>query len=287
MDELERNLTDCETLAELLPAYSIGATDAEETALVEKLLEVCPEGAAELDSYLSLADVMNTTVPRVQPPASLHDKIMAAAAASAPKVVSAPSAPPDSPAVTSVSTRSVSPPPLRVEPPRPRVLSFNRVLAAAASIAAALLIISNLYWVNQVGSLQQQQRDTVALMRSQQDALASLGSGSSDRIQLVSTSEGQQDNVLATVVWSPQTATALLFSENLPALNADRAYQLWGIQGETPVSVGVFQVDDQGVGVLVFNADQPISSYDLVAITDEPAGGSDQPTTTPLAAAQV
>lgn len=278
MDELERNLTDCETLAELIPAYSIGATDAEETALVEKLLQVCPEGAAELDRYLSLAQAMSYTAPRVQPPAHLHDRIMAAA--SVPKIMSSPSFPSESPAVTSVSTRAVS-------APRPRVFSFNRVLAAAAGIAAALLIISNLYWANQVSGLQQQQRDTVALMRSQQDALASLGTGSSERVQLVSTSESQQGNVLATVVWSPQTSTALLFSENLPVLSQDRAYQVWGIQGETPVSVGIFQVDDQGVGVLVFNADQPISNYDLVAITDEPAGGSEQPTTTPLAAAQV
>lgn len=283
MDELERNLNDCETLAELLPAYSIGATDAEETALVEKLLEVCPEAEAELASYDSLAQAMNYTAPRIQPPAGLHDKLMAAAAASSAKPA-ARAVPPA--AVTSVSTPSI-PAPVRAEAPRPRILSLNRYLAGAAAVAAALLIISNLYWVNQVGSLQQQQRDTVALMRSQQDALASLGTGSSDRVQLVSTSEGQADTVLATMLWSAQTSTALLISENLPALNPDRAYQLWGIQGETPVSVGVFQVDEQGVGVLVFNAEQPLSSYDLVAITDEPAGGSEQPTTTPLAAAQV
>lgn len=283
MDELERNQTDCETLAELLPAYSIGATDAEETALVEKLLEVCPEAAAELESYDSLAQAMNYTAPRIQPPAGLHDKLMAAAAASSAKPA-ARAVPPA--AVTSVSTPSI-PAPVRAEAPRPRILSLNRYLAGAAAVAAALLIISNLYWVNQVGSLQQQQRDTIALMRSQQDALVSLGTGSSDRVQLVSTSEGQADTVLATMLWSAQTSTALLISENLPALNPDRSYQLWGIQGETPVSVGVFQVDEQGVGVLVFNAQQPLSDYDLVAITDEPAGGSEQPTTTPLAAAQV
>lgn len=284
MDELERNQTDCETLAELLPAYSIGATDAEETALVERLLKVCPEAAAELESYASLAQAMHYTAPRVQPPASLHDKLMAAAAASAKPAARA--EPPASPAVTSVSIPAISTP-ARAEAPRPRLLNLNRYLAGAAAVAAALLIISNLYWVNQVSSLQQQQRDTVALMRSQQDALASLGTGSSDRVQLVSTSEGQAETVLATMLWSGQTSTALLISENLPALSADRTYQLWGIQGETPVSVGVFQVDAQGVGVLVFNAEQPVTDYDLVAITDEPAGGSEQPTTTPLAAAQV
>ncbi len=283
--EEERKLTDCEILAELIPAYSVGATDAEETALVERLLQVCPEGAAELESYLSFADALNYAAPSMQPPASLHDKLMAAAAASAKPSVAHPTS------VTSVSTPSVPVQPVltpvRAAPPAARVLSFNRILAGAAGIAAALLIISNLYWANQVSGLQQQQRDTVALMRSQQDALVSLGTGSADRIQLVSTSGTDASNVLATVLWSPQTTTGILLSEYLPALNPGRAYQLWGIQGDQPVSVGVFEMDEQGVGVLVFNANQPISNYDVVAITDEPSGGSDQPTTTPLAAAQV
>ncbi|MEP7293441.1 MAG: anti-sigma factor [Chloroflexota bacterium] len=291
MNEQERNIPDCETLEALIPAYSVGATDPEETALVERLLSLCPQGAAELESYLALSEAMHYTAPAAQPPVGLHDKLMAAAAASgnadvsasakAPKVVAlgpSPSTPKSIPRVPAA---------VKAAEARPRWLSFNRVLGAAVGIAAALLIISNLYWVNQVNGLRKQQADTVALMRSQQDALASFGTGRADRVDLVSTNGSEANTVLATVLWSPQTPTALLFSDHLPALNPDRAYQLWVIQGETPIGVGVFQVDENGVGVMVFNSDAPMTEFNAVAITEEPAGGSEQPTTAPLAVAQV
>ncbi len=47
--------TICERLRELIPAYSLGATDAEETEFVKVHLADCPEAAAELAEYTRLA----------------------------------------------------------------------------------------------------------------------------------------------------------------------------------------------------------------------------------------
>lgn len=55
-------------------------------------------------------------------------------------------------------------------------------------------------------------------------------------------------------------------------LAGGRTYQLWKIEGGTPVSLGVFQ---QG---LLTNA----APGTTIAVSIEPAGGSPQPTTTPL-----
>jgi len=44
----------CDEIRELLAAYSMGATDPEETALVERHLPDCPEAVAELAEYLAL-----------------------------------------------------------------------------------------------------------------------------------------------------------------------------------------------------------------------------------------
>jgi anti-sigma-K factor RskA len=263
----------------------MGATDAEESALVERLLPLCPEMAAELDEYMALAQAMHYAVPSAQPPAGLHDKLMAAVRAG--KAAPSDDTPVRMPAPAPVRPPAPAPAPVKAVEARPRVLSFNRVLAAAAGIAAALLIISNLYWVSQVNGLRQQQADTVALMRSQQDALASLGTRGAERVELVSTDTTSGNRVLATVLWSEATPTALLFSDELPPLAPDRAYQLWVIQGEQPIGIGVFTVDEQGVGVLVFNSDTPMTEFNAVAITEEPAGGSEQPTTSPVAVAQV
>lgn len=258
---------DCETLRALIPAYSLGATDPDETALVERLLPLCPEVAAELDEFQALSQAMLYATPAAQPPAHLHDRLMAAAGA--PVQPTAPAVPPVTPAKPTPSLR---------------VLRFNRVTAALAAVAAALLIISNIYWINQVNTLNRQQQDMVALLSDQQDALASLGSGRAERLELVSTSGGQ-NGVLATVLWSPQSDTALLFTDTLPALPADRAYQLWLIRGSEPISAGVFQLNEHGVGSLIIHMDEPLTDFAAVAISAEPAGGSPAPTTDPLALA--
>ncbi|MCC6802721.1 MAG: anti-sigma factor, partial [Anaerolineae bacterium] len=190
---------DCETLRALIPVYSLGATDPDETALVERLLPLCPEVAAELDEFQALSQAMLYAAPVSQPPAHLHDRLLAAAGAPAQPAASVPAAVPAKPT------------------PSLRVLRFNRITAGIAAVAAALLVISNIYWINQVSTLNRQQQDMIALLGDQQDALASLGSGRAERLELVSTS-GDQNGVLATVLWNPQSDTALLYSDTLPAL---------------------------------------------------------------------
>ncbi|GGM10480.1 anti-sigma factor domain-containing protein [Deinococcus aerophilus] len=60
---------------------------------------------------------------------------------------------------------------------------------------------------------------------------------------------------------------------------SDRVYQLWQIQGTTPVSLGVMD----GQGTLVAQAPTGIT----LAVSVEPPGGSDQPTTTPILVQQL
>ena len=60
---------------------------------------------------------------------------------------------------------------------------------------------------------------------------------------------------------------------------AGRVYQMWQIQGKTPVSLGVFE----GQGFLL--ADLPAGA--TVAVSVEPPGGSPQPTTTPILVQQL
>jgi anti-sigma-K factor RskA len=278
---------DCETLRALIPAYSVGATDPEETALVERLLPECPEAAAELAEYAALTDALAYTVPRVPPPEHLHDRLMAAVNAPRPAAQAVPTAAPrPAPAArpSPVSVSASAQRPAAGSARRSRVLPFA---IAAAAVAAALLIISNIYWVNQVNALRQQQDALVSLLRDQRDALASLGTGRAQRLQLASTDAGAP-GMLATVLYNPSSSTALLYTAELPPLAPDQTYQVWLIpSGANPVSAGVFQVDANGVGVLIIQADAPMDDYGTVAISTEPAGGSPQPTTNPVAAAQL
>jgi hypothetical protein len=252
--------SDCDQLAELLPAYTLGATDDAETRLVESLLEKCPEYQAELIDYTALSQRMLFAAPPAQTPAALHDKIMAAARGE-----------------TSAS------PSLRVIP-KPQ--SRSRLLAGIAVAAAALLIVTNIFWVTRYNDLQSNQGEMLTLLEGQTDILAALRRGNVQRLELASTVEGGEAS-FATILWSPDFDTAVLFSEDLPALSPDRAYQLWMLGGEDRFSAGVFSVDERGQALLVFQTPRAIDQFDALGITEEPAGGSPAPTTNPIAVGRI
>jgi anti-sigma-K factor RskA len=74
---------------------------------------------------------------------------------------------------------------------------------------------------------------------------------------------------------------AVLRMEGLPQLDAGRVYQAWSVrEGAPPVSLGVLSDDH----VIAMEADMAGAS--AFAITEEPAGGSAQPTTDPIAVAE-
>ena len=250
---------ECGRLRDLLPAYSAGATDAEETRLVESLLVSCPEAAAELDDYEALMGAMLYAAPPMEPPAALHDRLMAAAGGKPAQVTTQPTA-------------------------TPRILPFRRALVGFAA-AAALLVVTNVFWVARFNQLESERRAMLDLLRGQGAVLAAVSSGSSHRIELASTANNAVG--MATVLWSPQNDVALLYSRQLPALEPGRTYQLWLIRGQTPVSGGLFQLDAQGEATYLFYPTQPLDQVDALGISDEPAGGSDSPSTTPIAVGAV
>jgi anti-sigma-K factor RskA len=76
----------------------------------------------------------------------------------------------------------------------------------------------------------------------------------------------------------------VLVSEGLGPAPADHTYQLWVISGGIPDPAGVFDPDAQGHASLeVPRAPGP---GDRLAVTIEPAGGSDSPTTSPISASE-
>jgi anti-sigma-K factor RskA len=74
-----------------------------------------------------------------------------------------------------------------------------------------------------------------------------------------------------------------LLQVDLPQLAPGRAYQAWFIPSQgNPVSMGVLSSNQ---GPMAFNVD--LSNATALAISVEPAGGSPQPTTTPILVAEL
>ncbi|MCC6616545.1 MAG: anti-sigma factor [Anaerolineae bacterium] len=246
---------DCARALTLVPAYTIGATDADETRLVEMALFRCPSVLAEIRLYRSVNKAILHSAPPETPPLSLRERILRAIE--------------ETPAV------------------KPSRAKDRRILGLppgwlAAVAAAAILLVSNVFWFAQVNGVRQDQAQVVAALQQQNDLLFTLSGGNAVRVEMFSPDYGG-DYPNATVVYDPQTRYAVLYTDHLPELTPDQAYQLWLLQGEDRESAGVFQISNDGTGRLVFHASQPFEQYTAFGISVEPAAGSDFPTTPPVA----
>lgn len=86
----------------------------------------------------------------------------------------------------------------------------------------------------------------------------------------VGTIEGEDGTTIARVAADEQGSYVEF--EDAPELARDRDYQLWSVAGPAPVSLGVLGAGEGDVRISL----PPDTS--AVAISDEPAGGSPQPT---------
>ncbi len=84
----------------------------------------------------------------------------------------------------------------------------------------------------------------------------------------------------ATVVLSKANGQAVFVASDMPALPSGRVYELWTISGNS-VPAGTFTPD--GSAALVTLPDAALSAA-RIAVTVEPAGGSEHPTTAALIA---
>jgi anti-sigma factor RsiW len=75
--------------------------------------------------------------------------------------------------------------------------------------------------------------------------------------------------------------TAVLVLDGLEPAPAGKTYEVWVIEGERPVPAGLFPGSGARDVILVEGA---VGDDDVVAVTLEPAGGVDEPTSAPVAA---
>ncbi len=69
-------------------------------------------------------------------------------------------------------------------------------------------------------------------------------------------------------------------ADQMPAMPAARTLQLWSVpKNGKPMSVAIFHPDSQGQIAIVAPVNMPMNEIAMLAVTEEPAGGSPQPTT--------
>ncbi|MCD9624521.1 anti-sigma factor domain-containing protein [Rhabdothermincola salaria] len=271
---------------DLLGAYALDALDADERAAVEARLAHDPDARREADRLTHAIDEL-TAAQAVEPPPALWDQIAASLPPrdTAPEVTTTPEDPPATPTVASTPTGSdaVAPPAAPTGTPAPLAAdrtdelaqrrarragaspTTTRVLAAVAGVAAAVALVLGIVVVRDEGSGNGDlaQRLTAAAERAAEEPGSRRG-----------VLEGA-DGAEIEVVVDPD-GRAFVLGDDLPALADDRTYQLWSVDGATPVSLGLLGANPQVAVVAAGSSRQ-------LAISEEPVGGSTAPSSTPIA----
>ena len=247
-----------ERFEDLKDAYVLGALPEEERLSFEDYLAAHPERQAEVDELGAVAGLLAFSAPEQEPSQELRSRVMEM---------------------------------IETEPRRVGGHStFGRFgdylsVKSLALGAAALLIIGLLSWnvllQVQVQNLQGQVEKAQGQVQDLQGELEVAQAQQSQAIKL----EGSwaEQGAMAEVA-SMQKNQIILVARNLPSVPEDKTCQIWVISDDVPKPSGLFQPDGNGTATPITNS---ITKADVIAVTVEPAGGSEQPTSDPVLLAEL
>ena len=240
-------------LHELLAAYALDAVDDVERRAIERFVAQDDDAAAELASLRATAAELGAAGPaRTDLPASLRASVLAQIAQTPQeRPRTSDSSLPTAWAGTPASER------------RTRVTHRGLRLAVAAAALVAVALPSGIAWQQHDRAVQAEQRVEVL-----NDVLADPGA---QLLRGEVTGGGEAVAVLT-------DERALLMVEGLPRLEAERIYQLWAMRDGVPVPAGLLGAEGGTVQALA----EDYQPGDGLAVSVEPEGGSEQPTTTPV-----
>ena len=236
-----------ERFDELKDAYVLGALPEQERRELEEYLAAHPERQAEIDELGNVASLLALSPPEQEPPPELRRSVMDVVEAEAQRP----------PARSRSWLAGV------------RELLSVRYLALGA---AALLVIGLFSWNMLLqGQVQDLQGQVASLQDSQESRMVALaGTGAAQRAR-------------AEVILL-EDHKAVLMAEDMPSVPENKTYQIWVIEGDDPQPSGLFEPDGETVAAVV---EKPLDEDDVIAITIEPDGGSQQPTTKPVLTAKL
>jgi len=264
--------------------YALGALDESERASFEQHLATCDVCAAEVREMKDVAGLLALASPPVAPPTGLRDRIISDARAVRPISAVAKSAQPAAQPASPSAKNAEGP----ASPQAGRRLLFTWLAAAAAIVMAVNLGMKGRR--ERAGRLAAEHAlvSARATLDSARSALANrdslIASLIAPDVQAVTVS-GSGPNPSAKYFLDRRARRIVIAASALRPAAQGRTYQLWGIEtGKAPVSLGTFNPDASGRAFASVTIPAGLNIA-VTAVTDEPSGGSPQPTTTPFLAA--
>ncbi len=250
----------------ILEAYALDTLSATERAEVDDMLAKYPEIRQELLAIEENLELLALETA-VRPPADLKANILKELEPTAAA----------EPAPVQQETKVVS-----MDPPKSNIWNY----VAAAAIALALISSYMAYdyhnkWkgaqdaYSQLQAANSQMADQYNQVNNRLDQLVAdidvIGNADFARINMSEVNPGE--SLSASIYWNAKTEEAYLNVQNLKSLTEEQQYQLWAIVDGTPVDLGVFNFDQQGLVKM-----KNVGNASMFAVTIEPKGGSENPT---------
>ncbi|WP_432105224.1 anti-sigma factor [Streptomyces sp. bgisy091] len=263
-------------------AYVLHALPEEERRTFEEHLagcEQCQEEVAELRATTALLGRATAE----QPPGALRDRVLSQVAATPQETRPRAEAPGPRAGEPGSDTRTKA---------RRRGPARTLRLALAASVAVALVCLGLAGWqwreasdakdhAHQVEAAAEKHVRQVEAdanrAETQQRNVTRVLTAPDVRLQTQTLSDG----ATASVTFSRSEDSATLAVSGLPALPEGRTYAAWFMEDGTPVPAGLLTGNPERRVTLLKGT---LDNASAVALSVEPAGGSPQPTTTPLGA---
>jgi anti-sigma-K factor RskA len=254
---------------DLLASYALGLLDGEEQRQVEEHVRGCPSCTAEVQEVRAALDALPLAASPVAPPPAARDALMKRVSVT---VRGAPGAQPNALGAPSPGSGGWT--------GAWGGVAWGGVAGWAMAVACAALAIASTWQLVQtrteVAALRQDRAALESRLQAQVDALRQLDPQATRATPL--RGQAPAPGIQGVVVYQPNSPTALAVLEHLPPLDAGKTYQLWLIQGSTPVSAGTFSADSGGTGTLVIRAPNNIGAYSGFGLTAEPIPGVASPT---------
>lgn len=247
----------CEAWRDLMPEFAIGALDADEaSALRAHLASGCPACAGALAEAHATVALLAESLPPARPSPQLRQHLLDRAT--------------KTPQADAMGKSQASPLRRRANPAWAALAASVFMAAGAAMYFRA----SHRAGLRQLNDL----RATLAERETKLEELQSLVASEQVRLLSLAASSPQTQGA-GRVFWDRERGKWHLYVFDLLPPGPGKTYELWFITADgRKVPAGTFDVAADGSGSLTVPVPSDIGVISVAAITDEPAGGSPQPT---------
>jgi anti-sigma-K factor RskA len=273
--------------------YALGSLSQHEARAFEaRVSDGDNESKEALATFEKVVEALGYSTNPVQPPAYLKDVLQSRLQRERQQPVATTLPFPEKRAVAPATPPSISTKPATVVEFKRKSPALSFIPWALAASLAVCSLLAFFAWrnskqenatlqnqvasikteVNKINSQAEQERERVSETTQIIQALRAP-----DHKVVEMPGQAVAPNASASLYWNV-SGKQWVVAANLPPAPEGKVYQLWFVTPEAKISAGLLKTDAQGHGFTVVNVPADVTNVAAAAITLEPTGGSQQPT---------